>query len=72
MTSQCQDPRHETPCPLPCEACEQECDPEEWVEIDDAPEKVECFECDRTFIAYRDESVCPECIETISINRAHA
>lgn len=36
------------------------------------PEKVECFECDRTFIAYRDESHCPECIEIISINRAHA
>lgn len=22
----CHDPRHDTPCPLPCYACEQECD----------------------------------------------
>lgn len=22
----CNDPRHETPCQLPCEACEDECD----------------------------------------------
>lgn len=38
----------------------------------DEPEKVECFECSRTFIAYRDESLCPECLEIMSINRAHA
>lgn len=26
----CHDPRHEKPCPLPCEACKEECDPECW------------------------------------------
>jgi hypothetical protein len=26
----CHDPRHEKPCPLPCEACKEECDPELW------------------------------------------
>lgn len=29
----CHDPRHHTPCPQPCEACEEECDPKykAWV-----------------------------------------
>lgn len=33
----CTDPRHETPCPDPetCPACQEECDPEYWVEIDE-------------------------------------
>jgi len=26
----CHDLRHETPCPLPCEACEEECDKKTW------------------------------------------
>lgn len=26
----CHDPRHEKPCPLPCEACEEECDKKTW------------------------------------------
>jgi len=27
MRMVCKDPRHERPCPLPCEACNEECDP---------------------------------------------
>lgn len=26
----CHDPRHATPCPLPCEACKEECNPKFW------------------------------------------
>lgn len=35
----CCDPRHETPCPEPCEACEDECDPQylQWFDYDNNP-----------------------------------
>jgi hypothetical protein len=27
MAAVCTDPKHDEPCPLPCLACESECDP---------------------------------------------
>ena len=34
-SSQCQDARHETPHPLPCDCCAEHCDPQEWVGIEE-------------------------------------
>lgn len=30
VATYCHDERHETPCPLPCAACEDECDSTTW------------------------------------------
>ena len=31
---ECHDPRHAIPCPFPCPACQDECDPAYWKGIE--------------------------------------